>query len=157
MLLCKLILGVSVIILLVKIAKNKNQNKKEIVEFYFELCSLIEGFYNEMLYRKTPLKDFLLSYNKSEFLNEIIDSYLSGKLDVSCFKNKLNNDEANFILSLFNELGKSNSESQKNVVEFYKEKFNKIYVEKFNEYKKHSKLYVKIAFSVGLMFLIMVI
>ena len=61
------------------------------------------------------------------------------------------------ILSFFNELGKSDSNSQKLTLNFYKDYFLKVLTEKNNEYKKTYALTLKVGFSIGVMLFVLVI
>ncbi len=157
MLLFKLILGVSVILLFLKIAKNKNESKKQVYELYYHLYILCEDFYNEMLYKKTPINDFLKKRNGNKLFNNIIDSYINNKLDKSLFNKDFTDSEIDAILTFFSSLYDANTESVKNTLLSYKNQFYKWYIERNEKAKKYAVLYTKIGFSVGLMIMIVVL
>lgn len=157
MLLLKLILGVSSILLLVKTAISKSKQKQEIYLFYYELYLVCSGFYGEMLYSKKPISEFFSKKNKNTILQGVIEDYLQNNLENSKYLEYLDIENREKVITFFNLLGKSNSESQKNDILVYKNEFLKIYSEKCIEYKKFYSLYVKVAFSLGLIVMIVVI
>ena len=157
MLLFKLILGVSIITLLVKIAKNKCFEKKQVSDFYYSLYILCEDFYGEMMYKKTPLEKFLKNCRGSELLERVIQSYLENNLNVSIFNKEFTSSEIDSIITFFSSLGDANTQSQKNSLLTYKELFLKRYKEKLELYNKSNSLYMKISFSIGLMAMVVVL
>lgn len=157
MLLFKLILGVSILLLLLKIAKNKCQSKKEISEFYYDLYMLCEDFYAEMLYKKTPLEIFLKKRNEKKLLGQVIDSYLKGEINKTLFSKEFTQSEIDKIISFFSSLGSANTQSQINLALSYKEGFLKAYNDKKEIFNKYSGLYIKVSFSVGLMAMVVVL
>ena len=157
MLLLKLVLGVSCILLFVKVAISKSKLKQEIYSFYYELYLFCNNLYSEMVYSKKPIKEFFSKKYNNVILQGIIQDYLENNLQNSKYLDYLEGENKEKVITFFNLLGKSNSESQKNDILAYKNEFLKIYNEKQAEYKKFYSLYVKIAFSVGLIVMIVVI
>ena len=157
MLLFKLILGVSTLLLFIKIAKNKCEIKNQTSQFYYSLYMLCEDFYGEMLYKKTPLETFLKKRTGNELFIKVINFYINNKLDSKVFSKEFSSSEVDTILTFFSSIGDANTESQKNLILSYKEQFLKKYKEKLDLYKKCNSVYVKIGFSVGLMAMIVVL
>ena len=157
MLLFKLILGVSTLLLFIKIAKNKCENKNYISQFYYSLYMLCEDFYGEMLYKKTPLETFLKKQKGNGLFIKVIDAFINNKLDKTIFNKEFTSSEIDAILTFFSCLGDSNTESQKNIILSYKEQFFKKHNEKLNLYNKCKTVYVKIGFSLGLMAMVVVL
>ena len=157
MLLFKLILGVSIILLLVKMAKNKCQVKKQVSEFYYSLYIMCEDFYGEMLYKKTPLEKFLKNRRGNELLEQVIKHYLNNDLNREIFNKEFTSSEIDTILTFFSSLGDANTQSQKNSILTYKELFLRRYKEKLEVYNKSNTLYMKISFSIGLMAMVVVL
>ncbi len=157
MLLFKLILGVSTLLLFLKIAKNKCEVKNQVSQFYYSLYMLCEDFYGEMLYKKTPIETFLKKRNGNNLFMTVINGHLNNKLDKNLFNKEFSVSEIDTILTFFSSLGDANTESQKNIILSYKEQFLKKYKEKLELYNKCNSVYVKIGFSIGLMAMVVVL
>ena len=100
MLLLKLILGVSSMLLLVKIAISKSKLKQEIYQFYYELYLLCNNLYSEMVYSKKPIKEFFSKKNKNQILQGVIEDYLQNNLANSKYLDYLDSENKEKVITL---------------------------------------------------------
>lgn len=155
MFILKLGVGVACIYLCCKIAITKASVVKENYLFWESAVSLCNYLLQEFSYKKRPLLGFGdKNYTSSDF-----------KILLNCF---LNNKEVNYpkylsdceivkLTTFFNEIGKSDSETQKIAINSYKNDFESILIDKKAEYKKTYSVTLKVGFSMGIMMLVMVI
>ena len=155
MLYLKLLIGVVSILLFTKIGKNKSNKYKKSYLFWSSVNMFIGDFKGDLLYKKSKLEDFLdRQYSAEEFtvlLNSLVNNEELEFPDFLDLEDKI--DLNNFFLCL----GKTDTTSQIDVINSFKEKFSMKMIEKYNSYKKYFSLSTKIGFIVGLAFMIMVI
>ena len=155
MLYLKLLIGVVSILLFTKIGKNKSNKYKKSYLFWSSVNMFIGDFKGDLLYKKSKLEDFLdRIYSSEEFttlLNSLVNNEELEFPDFLDLEDKI--DLNNFFLCL----GKTDTTSQIDVINSFKEKFSMKMIEKYNSYKKYFSLSTKIGFIVGLAFMIMVI
>ena len=129
-----------------------SENSKKKVTVCSELVSFCDLLLLDLDYRITPAKELLENTLKNENLSHL--NFISGsnliekKNIVSCLSKSENEDIAAFLYSL----GKSDVNSQKKLINAFKERIKNsmnIYSQK---YKKDSKLYLSFGFFFGIVF-----
>ncbi len=155
MFIIKVLLGVSSVYFCSKIAMSKANSIKNRYLFWESASACCGLLLQEFSYKKRPVKA-LLKYNfsSSEF-SVLLSNFINNhNLEFPPFINEM---EENTLKSFFEEVGKSDSETQKLAINSYKTQFNSLAVEKKTEYKKSYSLTLKVGFSIGVMLFIMVI
>jgi stage III sporulation protein AB len=109
----------------------------------------------EFSYKKRPLKALLDSDFISADFNNSIHSYVKNQNYE--FPKWLDEKESSRVKNFFEELGKSDVETQKLAINSFKTEFEGVLFDKKNEYKKQYTLTLKVGFMVGVMLFIMVI
>ena len=156
MLYLRLAIGVVFIVLCTKIGKNKGNKYKNCCDFYESCLSFCNAFKSDLLYKKSKLEDFLkLQYLSLDF-KEMLENYLINQ-EIDCNFEYLTNEEMCEVYNFLSALGKTDTLSQIEVVDAYKNKFNIKLNEKKSEFKKYYTLTTKLGFVIGLGFMIMVI
>lgn len=155
MFLIKILLGILCVHLCSKIAITKANAIKESYLFWESASTCCGLLLQEFSYKKRPIKS-LIEYNylSSDFLI-LLSSYV--KNEELEFPSYINFQEEIRLKSFFEELGKSDSETQKLAINSYKTEFSSLSIEKKAEYKKQYSLTLKVGFSIGVMLFIMVI
>ena len=109
-----------------------------------------------MLYKKSNLNDFLnFEYTSVDFKN-ILENYINYQ-EISFYPEFLGVDERLEFDNFFLSLGKTDSLSQIEVINAYKDKFHLKLEDKRVQYKKYYTLTSKLGFIVGLGIMIMVL
>lgn len=155
MFILKISIGALAVFLSFKIAKFKALKIKEVYYFWDSACIACDLLISDLSYKKSAIIDVLnVDYPSSTFA-KVIGDYLLG-CDYSLPKfltdeNKIKFDS--FILSI----GKSDSETQKNAIQSYKNDFLRIKEESKVEFNKKYGLTIKIGVLIGIMLFILVI
>ena len=155
MFLVKIMLGVACVYFCSKIAVSKANLYKESYQYYqscVECCNLL---LIEFSYKKRPLKALLEYEFISSDFSDSIKNYINYQNYE--FPKWLDEKETLRIKTFFEELGKSDIQTQKLAITSYKSEFESILIDKKNEYKKQYSLTLKVGFMVGVMLFIMVI
>lgn len=155
MFLIKILVGVACVYLCCKIAVSKANSYKDAYLYYqscVECCNLL---LIEFSYKKRPLKS-LLEYDfvSSDFSKSLNDYINYQNLE---FPKWLDEKEVLRLKTFFDELGKSDVETQKLAINSNKIEFENVLIDKKSEYKKQYSLTLKVGFMVGVMLFIMVI
>ena len=156
MLYLRLCIGVIFILLCTKIGKNKGDKYKNSVLFYESALSFCNNFKSDLLYKKSNLNDFLnFEYTSVDFKN-ILENYITNQ-EISFYPEFLTANERLEFDNFFLSLGKTDSLSQIEVINAYKDKFHLKLEDKRVQYKKYYTLTSKLGFIVGLGIMIMVL
>ena len=152
----KLIFGVILIFLSSKIAVIKAKNHKEKYLYYLSaklMCKNLEG---ELLYLRRPINQALDIDYPSFYYAKTVNSVILGEKTIF-YPDFLTVDEISKFELLFEQLGKTDSNSQMAYVLSCKEDFVKIENEKRLEYQKFYSLTLKIGFLIGVALFVLVI
>ena len=156
MLYLRLSIGVVFILLSTKIGKNKGDKYKCSVLFYESALSFCSVFKSDLLYKKSKLNDFLdFEYSSIEF-KIVLENYINNQ-ENSYWPEFLSANERLEFDNFFLSLGKTDSLSQIEVINAYKNKFELKLEDKRLQYKKYYTLTTKLGFIVGLGLMIMVL
>ncbi len=151
----KLGIGVACVYLCCKIAVLKASAIKENYLFWESAVTLCNVLLQEFSYKKRPLSGVVDKNYTSNDFKILLNSFIKG--DSVDYPKYLSNSEIVKINTFLNELGKSDSETQKITINSYKTEFESILIDKKAEYKKTYSVTLKVGFSMGIMMLIMVI
>lgn len=155
MFLVKLGIGTICVYLCSKIATFKANELKDRCLFWESAVKLCNVLLQEFSYKKRPIKIAISTQYSSNDFKRLLNGYVNGSnLD---FPKYLTDVEVFKIKTFLDELGKSDSETQKIALNSYKTEFEGIAIDKKLEYKKTYSVTLKVGFSVGIMMLIMVI
>ena len=132
-------------------------------QFFSQFYHFNQKFLQELTYSKRPIREFIQSYPyKGEFLG-LIEEYRQ-KLGQDNFFNEyfsenniLSLEEEKWVIEYFEQLGKGDSESQKNTFLNRSKDLEIFKKESEDEYKKYAELYVKLGVLLGLAIIIVII
>lgn len=155
MFLIKLLIGVACVVVCLNISKQKVQNSKNYCDFYESLIITCDGLIQEVSYKKRPISYLLQLKFPSKDFEILLKNYV--KNNEKSYPNYLTNDEIIKIDAFLSEIGKSDAESQKTLVNAYKSEFERIKKESLEKYKNIKNVSLKVGFSLGVMLFIMVI
>ncbi len=156
MLYLRLSIGVVLILLCTKLGKNKGNKYKSSLNFYESCLTFCNLFKSDLLYKRSKLQDFLkVNYLSNDF-KEMLEYFLENR-SLNYYPEYLNDDERIEIFNFLSVLGKTDSLSQLEMIDAYKNKFTLKLTEKTAEFKKYYSLTTKLGFVIGLGFLIMVV
>lgn len=156
MLYLRLSIGVVFILLSTKIGKNKGDKYKCSLLFYESAISFCSNFKSNLLYKKSNLNDFIdFEYSSIEF-KVVLENYINNQ-EISCYPEYLSANERLEFDNFFLSLGKTDSLSQIEVINAYKDKFQLKLEDKRVQYKKYYTLTTKLGFVIGLWLMIMVL
>ncbi len=155
MFIVKLVVGILSVITCCKISLNKSNTAKNAYTFFESLRITCENLLCEFSYKKRPIKYALnKNYTSDDYVKFLSNFVKFNKREYPCY---LSNDEIVKIDAFFNEIGKSDTDSQKTMILAYKNEFNSIASEKRKRFIKTNDVTMKVGFSVGVMLFIMVI
>ena len=155
MFLIKILVGVACVYLCCKIAVSRANLYKDSYLYYESLLECCNLLLKEFSYKKRPLKALLDSDYISADFNNSIHSYVKNQNYE--FPKWLDEKESSRLKNFFEELGKSDVETQKLAINSFKTEFESVLYDKKSEYKKQYTLTLKVGFMVGVMLFIMVI
>lgn len=155
MFIIKIILGVSCVIICSKIAINR-ANLIKFKYLYFESALMLcNSMLCDIEYKKSSLsKNLSLKFSSYDF-TQTVNYFIKNNQVLT--PNYLLEEEKINVNAFFNELGKSDTNSQKLSLNFYKNYFLKLSNEKKLEYSKTYQITLKVGFSIGVMLFVLVI
>ena len=131
----KLLIGVLILVSSYLVAKNKAETVKERYYYFNSLVNSCELINADLLYKKRPVKEILNAKYQSFTFLETLNAYFDGGEKLPKF---LSYEETVLVKEYLCILGKGDTNSQINAINFYKQEFLKIATEKKNEYN-HTK------------------
>lgn len=151
----KLLLGTLSVYFSYKIAKQKAIKLKETYYFWDSVCIACDLLITDLSYKKRAVLTVLNVDYPSETFAKLLGSYLSGEdFSIPKFISDENKIKLNsFIFSI----GKSDSNTQKELMLSYKNEFLKIKEESKLQFNKSYVLTIKIGVLIGIMLFILVI
>ena len=155
MFMLKLLIGISAIIISVKIGIDRASKNKRIYYFFNSVEITCDKFISDISYKKSNVNSVLKGKYPSNEYNLLIDNFTKNNKLV--LPNFLSIEEKLLIEDMFNSLGKMDSEAQTKYILSIKNQIKKISNEKLLNYKKFYNLSIKLGFIFGLFIFIMVI
>ena len=155
MYLIRVIVGVCAVIISVKIGVDKSSKYKNEYYFWLSLIAFCDSYILEISYKKTEINNFLKYKSSSLDFDNFLNFFI--KENKLLYPNYINFEEQNLINNVFNAIGKTNSQTQIELFNGYKENFSKILDEKHKTYQKFYSVSLKLSFICGLVLFIMVI
>ena len=151
----KVFLGITIIILSVKIGVDKANKYKKIYYFWQSLVLMCDKFLVELLYKKANISSLKNCKYPFEGFNELLKNFFDNK-KIS-LPNFLSKEESILVYEFFNSIGKTDTNSQIKEIESFKNQFLKISIDKNSFFKKYYTVSIKLGFICGLGLFIMVI
>lgn len=146
------VMGVIFCTIIGKILSEKYIKRKN---FYCDFYNFNQKMKSEISFKQSSIKSIIEKLNNQTFRAYLNQTVILGDDDLSV--SFLNNEENDFLKEYVNNIGIFDKDSQLLYLNSVDSQIKTLYKNSFDEEKKYRKLYVKLGFLFGLIFLVIVL
>lgn len=146
------VMGVIFCTIIGKILSEKYIKRKN---FYCDFYNFNQKMKSEISFKQSSIKSIIEKLNNQTFKAYLNQTVILGDDDLSV--SFLNNEENDFLKEYVNNIGIFDKDSQLLYLNSVDSQIKTLYKNSFDEEKKYRKLYVKLGFLFGLIFLVIVL
>lgn len=151
----KMLIGVMGVIFCTIIGKILSEKYIKRKNFYCDFYNFNQKMKSEITFKQSSIKSIIEKLNNQTFRAYLNQTVIMGDDDLSV--SFLNNEENDFLKEYVNNIGIFDKDSQLLYLNSVDSQIKTLYKNSFDEEKKYRKLYVKLGFLFGLIFLVIVL
>ncbi len=151
----KMLIGVMGVIFCTIIGKILSEKYIKRKNFYCDFYNFNQKMKSEISFKQSSIKSIIEKLNNQTFRAYLNQTVILGDDDLSV--SFLNNEENDFLKEYVNNIGIFDKDSQLLYLNSVDSQIKTLYKNSFDEEKKYRKLYVKLGFLFGLIFLVIVL